>query len=68
MGKTLEHYTKAFPNIKHYNEPITLAEALNEMKDFANHVTETSRPEQPPSPESYARKVEQLTLFVRESR
>ena len=40
MGKTLEHYTKAFPNIKHYNEPITLAEALNEMKDFANHVTE----------------------------
>ena len=68
MGKTLEYYTKAFPNIKHYNEPITLAEALNEMKDFANHVTETSRPEQPPLPKSYAKKAEQLTLFIRESR
>jgi len=68
MGKTLEYYTKAFPNIKHYNEPITLAEALNEMKDFANHVTETSRPEQPPLPKSYAKKVEQLTLFIKESR
>jgi len=68
MGKTLEYYTKAFPNIKHYNEPITLAEALNEMKDFASHVTETSRPEQPPLPKSYAKKAEQLTLFIRESR
>jgi len=55
MGKTLEYYTKAFPNIKHYNEPIKLAEALNEIKDFANHVTETSRPEQPPLPKSYAK-------------
>jgi len=68
MGKTLEYYTKAFPNIKHYNEPITLAESLNEMKDFANHVTETSRLEQPPLPKSYAKKAEQLTLFIRESR
>jgi len=38
------------------------------MKDFANHVTETSRPEQPPLPKSYAKKVEQLTLFIKESR
>lgn len=68
MGKTIEYYTKAFPNIKHYNEPITLAEALNEMKDFANHVTESSRPEQPLLSKSYAKKAEQLTLFIRESR
>ena len=68
MGKTIEYYTKAFPNIKHYNEPITLPEALNEMKDFANHVTESSRPEQPPLPKFYAKKAEQLTLFIRESR
>jgi hypothetical protein len=68
MGKTLEYYTKAFPNIKHYNELITLAEALNEMKDFANHVTGTSRPEQPPLPKFYAKKAEQLALFIRESR
>lgn len=68
MGKTIEYYTKAFPNIKHYNEPITLAEALNEMKDFANYVTETSRPEQPPLPKSYAKKADQLMLCIRESR
>jgi adenine-specific DNA methylase len=68
MGKTLEDYTKAFPNIKYYNEPITLAEALNEMKDFANYVTESSRPEQLPLPKSYAKKAEQLTLFIKESR
>jgi hypothetical protein len=68
MGKTLEYYTKAFPNIKHYNEPITLAEALNEMKDFVSHVTETSRPEQPPLSKFYAKKAEQLALFIRESK
>jgi len=68
MGKTVEYYTKAFPNIKHYNEPITLAEALNEMKEFAKHVTESSQLEQPPLPKSYARRAEQLALFVRESK
>jgi adenine-specific DNA methylase len=68
MGKTLEYYTKAFPNLKHHNELLTLAEALNEMKDFADHITENSQTELPPLPKSYARKAEQLTLFIRESR
>jgi len=68
MGKTIEYYTKVFPNVKHLNEPITLAEALNEMKSFANHITESSRTEQPHLPKSYARKVEQLTLFIKESK
>jgi len=68
MGKTLEYYTKAYPNVKHYNEGITLAEALNEMKDFADHVTESSRPEQPALPKFHAKKAEQLALFIRESR
>jgi len=68
MGKTIEYYTKAFPNIKHYNEPITLAEALNEMKDFANHVTENSQSEYLPLPASYAKKAEQLMLFIRDSK
>lgn len=68
MGKTIEYYTKAFPHIKHHNEPITLAEALHEMKDFANHVTESAHPEQPALPKSYAKRAEQLTLFVRESK
>ena len=40
----------------------------DEMKDFANHVTETSRPEQPPLPKFYAKKAKQLTLFIREPR
>ncbi|MFQ6093359.1 MAG: hypothetical protein ACE5OR_11940 [bacterium] len=68
MGKTIEYYTKAFPNIKCYNEPITLAEALHEMKGFADHITESAKPEQPPLPKSYAKRAEQLTLFIRESR
>ncbi|MCL4458818.1 MAG: hypothetical protein M1136_04200 [Chloroflexi bacterium] len=68
MGKTIEYYTKAFPNITHKNVPITLAEALHEMKDFANYVTESIHPEQPALPKSYVKKAEQLTLFIRESR
>jgi len=68
MGKTIEYYTKAFPNVKHKNYPITLAEALHEMKDFAEHVTESAQPEQPPLPKSYAKKAEQLSLFIREAR
>ncbi|MEW6214856.1 MAG: hypothetical protein AB1478_06585, partial [Nitrospirota bacterium] len=68
MGKTIEYYTKAFPNIKHHNEPVTLSEALHEMKDFAEHVTENAQPEQPLVSKYYAKKVEQLTLFIRESK
>ena len=68
MGKTIEYYTKAFPNIKYRNVPITLAEALHEMQDFASHVTESVQPEQPPLPKCYAKKAEQLTLFIREAR
>lgn len=68
MAKTIEYYTKAFPNIKHRNVPITLAEALHEMKDFANYVAESAQPKQPPLPKSYAKKAEQLMLFIREAR
>jgi len=68
MGKTIEYYTKAFPNVKHYNELMTLAGVLNEMKDFANHVTESSVPGQSPLPKSYAKRAEQLILFMKESK
>lgn len=68
MGKAIEYYTKASPNIKHHNEPITLAEALHEMKDFTSHVTESAYPERSSLPKSYTQKAEQLTLFIRESR
>jgi adenine-specific DNA methylase len=68
MGKTVEYCTKAFPNMKHYKQPITLAEALNEMKDFASHVAESSRPTEPPLAKSYSKKAEQLTLLLTESK
>jgi hypothetical protein len=68
LGKTIEYYTKAFPNIKQKNSPMTLAEALHEMKNFASYVTEGAQPEQPPLSKSYAKKVEQLTLFIIEPR
>ncbi len=68
MGKTVEYYTKAFPNITHRNEPIALAEALYEMKDFVDHITESVHLKQSVLPKSYAKKAEQLMLFIRESK
>ncbi|MEW6276885.1 MAG: hypothetical protein AB1556_17470, partial [Bacillota bacterium] len=68
MGKTIEYYTKAFPNLKRQGEPITLAEALQEMKDFLNQVTESAQEKQQPLPKSYIKKVEQLVLFIQESK
>ena len=68
MGKTIEYYTKAFPDVRDHHKPIALSEALKEMKDFADHVTENSRPEQIPLSKSYTKKADQLTLFVKESR
>jgi putative DNA methylase len=58
MGKTIEYYTKAFPNIKHHGETITLAEALHEMKSFSNHVTDSAHAEGPPLPKRYAKRAE----------
>lgn len=68
MGKTIEYYTKAFPNIKCHNEPITLAEALYEMNNFASQITESTQQEQPALPKSYMRRAEQLALFIKESK
>jgi len=68
MGKTIEYYTKAFPNVRGYGEPITLAEALHEMKSFVDRITESAQPKQPLLPKSYSKEAEQLTLFIKESR
>jgi len=68
MGKTIEYYTKAFPNIKLKNVPLTLAEALHEMKTFANYVAESVKPERAILSKSYTKRVEQLALFIKESR
>lgn len=66
MGKTVEYYTKAFPHITHKNNPVTLAEALNQMKSFADYVTQSSHSER--LSKFYIEKVKQLTLFIRESK
>ena len=69
MGKTLEYFTRAFPNVKYYNDPLTLAEALNEMKNFSKMVSEISASEERLSlPKKYNKKAIQLSLFVRESK
>lgn len=62
MGKTVEYYTRAFPDLRHKNEPITLREALCEMKSFVTHVYESARYGQPKMSGSDDKKVEQLTL------
>lgn len=68
MGKTIEYYTKAFPGLKCHNEPITLAEALHEMKDFSAYISERAHPEQLMLRKSYTKKAEQLALFIKESK
>jgi len=68
MGKTIEYYTKAFPGLKCHNEPITLAEALHEMKDFSEYISERAHPEQLMLRKSYIKKAEQLALFIKESK
>lgn len=66
MGKTIEYYTKAFPNIKYGDKQISLAEALREMRDFAKYVNDSSQSEQPSLPKSNIKKGEQLMLFIGE--
>ncbi len=67
MGKTLEFYTKAFPNVTHRNQPLLLSEALNEMKNFTEHLTEVSQTTQRDLSGAYGEKAEQLKLLIRES-
>ncbi|MCR4437811.1 MAG: DNA methyltransferase [bacterium] len=67
MAKTVDYYAKAYPNVRHRNEPFTLAEALGEMKDSAMHVVRNAVQETA-LPRACARKAEQLSLFVREAR
>ncbi|MEM3564117.1 MAG: DNA methyltransferase [Candidatus Jordarchaeaceae archaeon] len=65
MGKTIEYYTKSFPNVKYQKDSLTLAKALEEMKDFIEYVAKNAQPERIlPKP---SRNVKQLTLFISES-
>jgi adenine-specific DNA methylase len=69
MGKTIEYYTKALANGEsNRKEAITLTKVLEEMANLVAHVGENAEIEQPELPNSYSQKVEQLTLFVMESK
>jgi putative DNA methylase len=70
MGKTIEHYTKAFVNggYGHDKKAVTLNDALKEMANFVPQVGADVRTEKADLPGSYATKAEQLALFVMESR
>ncbi|MBI4531740.1 MAG: hypothetical protein HY709_09455 [Candidatus Latescibacteria bacterium] len=68
MGKTIGYYTKAFANGKYDDETITLAGILREMANLVDRVGEHAKIEQSELPNPCIQKVEQLTLFVVESK
>jgi len=68
MGKTIGYYTKAFANGKYDDETITLAGILREMANLVDRVGEHAKIEQSELPDPCIQKVEQLTLFVVESK
>jgi putative DNA methylase len=68
MGKTIEHYTKAFANGKRSQGEVTLTGALQEMASFATYIGVEAEVKQPELPKIYAERIEQLTLFVLESK
>lgn len=72
MGKTIEHYTKAFANGNYEKEKekemVTLSGALKEMGQVAAQVGENAKVEQQTLSKPYAQRVEQLKLFVIESK
>ena len=61
----MEHYTKALAKRK---EGVTLAGALQEMADLVANVGESAKTVQSVVPKAYVDQVEQLALFVMESK
>ncbi len=68
MGKTIEHYTKALANGKYASEPLTLAWAMKEMENLVACVGVSAEMQRSQLPESDAKGIEQLALFVMESK
>lgn len=68
MGKTLEYYTKTFPYLRERKEPITIMEALQEVKTFVDQVTERVQPRSSKMPKYYLKKASQLALFIKEAK
>ncbi len=66
MGKTVEYYTRAFAN-GHTAQIVTLAQALKEMAECVDYISAgvTMKPD---LPRVAVEKVEQLALFIAESR
>ncbi|GFP29698.1 DUF1156 domain-containing protein [Candidatus Hakubella thermalkaliphila] len=67
MGKTLEYCTKVFPYMFFDNNTVSISNAMEEMKNFVDHVAENARGIQKPLPKAYAQSAEQLLLFLKES-
>jgi adenine-specific DNA methylase len=69
MGKAIEHHTRALANGKYEKEAVTLSEALKEIATVVDLIGTNAATEQPPMlPKAYAKRVEQLALFVMESK
>lgn len=68
MGKTIEHYTKAIASGKWDKGVVTLTRALEEMSTVVALVGANAKMEESNLPQAYAERVEQLALFVMESR
>jgi len=67
MGKTVEHYTRALAN-GGYGIGIALPDALSEMESFTKQVGGNIEIGQTEIERIYTEKVEQLSLFVLESK
>lgn len=49
------------------NNTVSISNAMEEMKNFVDHVAENARGIQKPLPKAYAQSAEQLLLFLKES-
>ena len=68
MGKTLEYYTKAYPEVKESKNPVLLFDALHEINKLIKEAVKEIYKETKKEKEVYKEKVKQLVLFVKESK
>ncbi|MBI4831563.1 MAG: hypothetical protein HY801_08415 [Candidatus Lindowbacteria bacterium] len=68
MGKTLEHCTKSVPLTTHGGKSVGLSEALDDVRELSERVAEDGQIDGMSLPKRSAKKIEQLSLFVMESR
>ncbi|MFQ6115289.1 MAG: hypothetical protein ACE5NG_14620, partial [bacterium] len=66
--KTIEHYTRACANGNHKTEMVTLDEALKQTANLVELVGVNAELQQTGLPETYVQELEQLDLFVMESK